>query len=62
MDFQCKMVRRSSLVRPQRNVCVYGHMCQKIYGRSALLFLSAKPEIVVPESNSGKPSFVETVL
>ena len=39
-------------------MCVYCHShVKKIYGRSALIFkknlLSAKPEIVVPEFNSG---------
>ena len=64
-----------SLLRPNKKICVYGHMSKKSrVGRSALIFfsflLSAKPEIVVPGSRiryfifeiSGKPSFVEAVL
>jgi hypothetical protein len=41
---------------PQKNVCVYCHMSKKSrVGRSGLIFyfLSVKPEIVVPESDSG---------
>ena len=56
-------------VRPKKNMCVYGHMSKKSnYLKKKNLLLSAKPEIVVPESDSGifeisgKLSFVEAVL
>ena len=42
------------MLRPKKR-CVYGHMSKKSrVGRHYYFFiLSAKPEIVVPESNSG---------
>jgi hypothetical protein len=57
-------------VTPKKNMCVYGHMSKKSNYLKKILLLSAKPEIVVPGSESdsgifeisGKPSFVEAVL
>jgi hypothetical protein len=50
-------------IRPKKKMCVYCHMSKKSrVGRSALFFLfllSAKPEIVVPESDSGISFSVE---
>ena len=45
-------------VRPKKNICVFTVTCQKNLGSVGinfffLLLLSAKSEIVVPESNSG---------
>ena len=45
-------------IRPIKKMCVYCHMSKRFrVGRSGLIFifflLSAKPEIVVPESDSG---------
>jgi hypothetical protein len=52
-----RKICRKLLIRPKKNMCVYCHMSKKSrVGRSALkkiILLSAKPEIVIPESDSG---------
>ena len=60
--------------KAKKKICVFMVTCQKNLGSVGIKFyfflLSAKPEIVVPESDSGififeisgKPSFVEAVL
>ena len=52
------IIQYSYKVRPKKNICVFTVTCQKNLGSVGINFLlnfllSAKPEIVVPESDSG---------